>query len=288
MSPLDTQGTSELYITAATRAVAVTGAALVYRFVNLLGSRAVPLVVSTHLGADLDSWDPEIVDPLAAERAVFLLRCRGAGSSTGTVQDSVEAMAEDVAEAIRALGLSHADLFGLSMGGMVAPAVLRRAPDLVDRVILSTAGPQGGPGLTSMTGVMVRDLLGGVATFTSPTSLPFATRTPVGRQGAKAYRARLRRCRIGRDAPVTPTVLRAQLRAVARWGRTVQEARGRFTTPALIFYGDADRMVPVQNVAPLPAEFADARPAVFSDAGHGVEFQNHQAVTTATLDFLRR
>jgi|GEM_PF-4224100 len=57
----------------------------------------------------------------------------------------------------RALGLSRVDLFGLSMGEMVAQEVLRLAPDLVDKVVLAGAGPQGGPGLTRMTGVMVAD-----------------------------------------------------------------------------------------------------------------------------------
>ena len=173
----------------------------------------------THLGANLDSWDPDVVDPLAAERRVILIGYRGVGASPGAVRDQFEDMATDAIAAIRQLGLSRVDLFGLSMGGMVAQAILEQAPDLVDRVVLASTGPQGGPGMTRMTAVMVGGILSGVVTFTNPTTRLSFTRTRTGRHEAAAYQSRLKRRRTGRDKPVTPAVLRAQLRTVHQWGR---------------------------------------------------------------------
>lgn len=85
---------------APTRVLQTADADLVYRQVGEQHSGDVPLVALTHLGANLDSWDPELVDPLAENRRVILLGYRGVGASTRTVADSFEAMADDVAAAL--------------------------------------------------------------------------------------------------------------------------------------------------------------------------------------------
>ncbi|PRI10463.1 alpha/beta fold hydrolase [Leucobacter massiliensis] len=283
------QGTSNQpvrFVDASTRAVDAADATVVYRE---LGSEhgGVPLVALTHLGANLDSWDPELVDPLAQHRRVIFLGYRGVGASNGTVRDRFEEMAADAIAAIRALGLSRVDLLGLSMGGMVAQEIARQAPDLVERVVLAGTGPQGGPGLTVMTGVTVRTILRGILTFTNPTTLLFFTRTPVGREAAKAYQARLKLRRTGRDKPITPSVFRAQLRAVKRWGHQSPPASA-FTQPVLILHGDQDRMVPVGNADALLARHPGADMQIFSDSGHGVAFQNRDSVTGIITRFLRR
>jgi pimeloyl-ACP methyl ester carboxylesterase len=131
--------------------------------------------------------------------------------------------------------------------------------------------------------------LRGLVTFTNPTTLLFFTRTPVGRDAAKSYQARLKLRRIGRDKPVTSHVFRAQLRAVNRWGHQTPPASS-FTGPMLILQGDRDRMVPVGNADALldrhPDADADAR--IFADSGHGVAFQNRRSVTATVTRFLQR
>ncbi|MBO0984157.1 alpha/beta fold hydrolase [Rathayibacter sp. SD072] len=275
------------FLDAPTRRLRVRGEDVVYRDLGTARDGVPPLVALTRLGANLDSWDPEVVDPLAAERRVLLIGYRGVGGSGGGVRRSFEEAADDLIAAVGALGLERIDLFGQSMGGMVAQAVLERAPALVDRVVLASTGPEGGPGLTRMTGVMVRTILRGALTATDPTALLFFTRTPVGRRAAVEHDARLKRRRADRDRPVPLGVLRAQLQAVKRWGG--QPAPGRtFPQPALILHGDADRMVPPENTEPLRRRFDDALVIVFSDSGHGAVPQNRLAVLDAVRTFLRR
>lgn len=275
------------FVDAATRIVAAAGAEFVYR--DLSADRdGVPLVGLTHLGANLDSWDPDVVAPLATTRRVILIGYRGVGASTRAVRDRIEDMAADAIAVIRALGLSKVDLFGLSMGGMVAQAILEQAPDLVDRVVLASAGAQGGPGLTRMTGVMIRGILRGVITFTNPTTLLFFTDTHAGKHAAKAYQARLKRRHTDRDKPVTPAVFRAQLRAVNRWGHQPSELSIASAKPTLILHGDSDRMVPPGNADALRAPYPQGQVHVFPDSGHGVVFQNHRTITDLTGRFLNR
>ena len=120
------QRTAQRWVDVPTSTVSAAGADIVYRE---LGPRTgVPLVALTHLGANLDDWDPRIMDGLAEERHVVAVGYRGVGASTGQVQGSIEAMAADVVAVVEALGHERVDLFGQSMGGMVAQAVAVRAP----------------------------------------------------------------------------------------------------------------------------------------------------------------
>jgi hypothetical protein len=52
-------------------------------------------VFFNHFMGNLDDHDPAISDPFAADREVILFNNAGVASSTGTVPDSVEAMARD-------------------------------------------------------------------------------------------------------------------------------------------------------------------------------------------------
>ena len=265
--------------------IAVGGAVFAYRSFGPDTGR--PLVVLTHLAANLDSWDPRVVHGLAQDRRVVAIGYRGVGDSSGEVRSSIAEMATDMIDVIRALGLNRVDLFGLSMGGMVAQALISQAPDLVDRLILAGSGPTGGPGLTRITGVMIRGALRSAVTFTDPKILLVFTRSPASRRAGRDYIARLAERTTGRDAPVTPGVYRAQLSAVKKWGTS---APGTLATggPVMIVHGDTDRMVPPANAYSLARLLQAASVTVFPDSGHGVVFQNHDAIVAAAREFLRR
>ena len=271
---------------AMTRSLHVGGVEIAYR--ELGSSEGIPLITLNHLGANLDDWDPRIIDGLATDRRVIMLGYRGVGRSGGQVRDSIEQMAADVIAAVRALGLRRFDLFGLSMGGMVAQEVVRQAPELVARLILISSGPAGGPALTEMTRVMVGGTVRASLAFADPKERLFFTRSAVGKKAGHDYRGRLREREADRDGRVALGVLRAQLSAVHRWGEVPLPTVARFGGPVLILHGDSDRMVPVGNVTALARVFPAAEVTVFPDAGHGVVFQNHLEIVVAVRAFLHR
>src|SRR5881227_3618368 len=120
-----TQATSNTtWKTAPTHAVNAGGVKFAYR--QLGPSRGVPVVFLTHLAAVLDNWDPRVVDGIAAEHHVITFDNRGVGASSGTVPDTIEAMANDAVAFIRALGFDQVDLLGFSMGGMIAQVIALR------------------------------------------------------------------------------------------------------------------------------------------------------------------
>lgn len=277
---------AQYYVDAPTRTVAASGVRFAYRE---LGPRTgVPLVLLTHLGANLDGWDPRVVDGLAQDRHVIAVDYRGVGGSTGRVRDSIGEMADDVVAVIRALGHDRVDMFGLAIGGMVAQAVAERAPGLIDRLVLAAAGPAGGPGLAAAGRVTITTGLRAALTFNDPKTLLFFTATATGKRSARAYLARLKERTTGRDKPVTPGTYRAQLTALRRWGQQAPAELASAVGQVFIAQGDSDRLVPAANATELARVFPGATVTVYPDSGHGVVFQYHREFVYAAREFLRR
>lgn len=287
MTVADT-GDALRFETTPTQVLSGPAGGIAVRFVGQTAAPGVPLVALTHLGGNLDSFDPEVVDPLAGDRRVVLVGYSGVGASDGPLRDSIEDMAADVIAVVRTLGFERVDLLGLSMGGMVAQEISDQAPELVDHLVLAGSGPAGGPGLTRLTGVMVRGILTGIITRTDPTVRLFFTRTRSARRAAAAYRSRLARRTRARDTPVGIGVFRAQLRAVRRWGdRHWSPSPSAFTGPVLVLHGDSDRMVPATNAEALRDRYPQATIRIFPDSGHGVVSQNRTDIVTAVRQLLR-
>jgi len=61
------------------------------------------------------------------------------------------AIAADIIAFVKALGLKEIDLFGFSIGGMVAQQVVLDAPELVRRILLAGTGPSSGEGMQEFT-----------------------------------------------------------------------------------------------------------------------------------------
>ena len=109
------------YKNAPTRIVTAGGVEFAYR--ELGPKTGTPVIFLTHLAANLDNWDPRVVDGIAAKHRVITFDNRGVGASTGTVPDTVEAMAHDAVTFIRALGFEQVDILGFSLGGMIAQVI---------------------------------------------------------------------------------------------------------------------------------------------------------------------
>ena len=136
-----TGAASHTWQNAPTHTINAGGVEFAYR--QLGPSSGVPVVFLTHLAAVLDNWDPRVVDGIAAKHRVITFDNRGVGASSGATPTTIEEMASDTVTFIRALGFDQVDLFGLSMGGMIAQVVAQQQPQLVRKMILAGTGPAG-------------------------------------------------------------------------------------------------------------------------------------------------
>jgi len=138
------------YAEAPARTITAGGVTYAYRELGPKGG--IPVIFFVHLAANLDNWDPRIIDPIARDHHVIAFDNRGVGATTGQVPDSIEGMADDAYAFIRTLGFDHVDIFAFSMGGMVAQDLVVKHPDLVRKLVLTGTGPRGGKDMDKVVG----------------------------------------------------------------------------------------------------------------------------------------
>ncbi|MEK8047852.1 alpha/beta fold hydrolase [Ideonella margarita] len=247
-----------------------------------------PVILLNHLAAVLDDWDPRVVDGLAATRHVIVFDNRGVGASTGSPANAMEQMADDAILFIDATGFRQVDLFGFSMGGMIAQEVALKRPQLVRRMILAGTGPAGGEGISTVAGVANYDMLRGLLTGQDPKQYLFFTRTARGIEAGKAFLARLKERSQDRDQEIAVAAYVAQLQALNAWGRKAPADLSTITQPVLIVNGDDDRMVPTSNSVDLARRLPNSTLLIYPDAGHGGVFQHHADFLPKAIAFLSR
>lgn len=269
---------------ASTKSVSAEGIPFVYRELGI--NSGVPVIFLNHLAANLDNWDPRVVDGIAAKRRVITFDNRGVGATPGKTPDTVEAMAKDAIAFIRALGFDQVDLFGFSLGGFVSQVIALQEPALVRKIILAGTGPAGGEGIVNVTKISYLDTVKALATFKDPKELLFFTRTADGKSQAKAFVKRLKERTDNRDKAIALRAFQTQLKAIHKWGFEPPADLSRIQHHVLVANGDDDRMVPTSNSYDLARRLPNATLRIYPDAGHGGIFQFHERFVCEALEFL--
>jgi pimeloyl-ACP methyl ester carboxylesterase len=273
--------------TAPTRSIKGGDVTFAYRELGTHNS-GVPVVCLIHLAAVLDNWDPRVIDGLAAHHHVVAFDNRGIGASSGSPATSMEQMAKDTIAFIRAMGFEKVDLFGFSLGGMIAQEIVQMSPHLVRKLIITGTGPAGGEGISKVGRVTYIDMLKGYLTFQDPKQFLFFTRTPSGIRAGKEFLARLKERTEDRDKEITVSALLAQLKALRRWGAKEPADLSKIHHPVLVANGDSDRMVPSKNTYDLARRLPNSELIIYPDSGHGAVFQFHADFVPKVLAFLAR
>ncbi len=277
-------GSSGTWKSVPTRFVDVGGTKFAYR--QLGPDTGVPIIFLNHLAAELDRWDPRVVDGIATSRCVIVFNNRGVGSSEGSTPNSVSAMARDARAFIRALGHEQVDLLGFSLGGFVSQVIALEAPELVRKIILAGTGPAGGPGIDKVPSITIRAIIKAGLTFKHPEYYLFFTKSPNGRRAARDFLQRLKERAVHRDKAVSIRAFIAQLKAIHAWGRQEPADLSRVHHPVLVANGDQDKMVPSINSTNLARRMPHTELVLYEDAGHGGIFQYHEAFVKKALAFL--
>jgi pimeloyl-ACP methyl ester carboxylesterase len=243
-----------------------------------LGEGDVPLVLLQHFRGNLDNWDPALIDALAADRQVVTFDNVGVGATSGTTPDTIEAMARGAIAFIDALGLQRVDLLGFSIGSFVAQEIALIRPDLLRRVVLASAAPQGAAGMHGWAPEVI-------AAVGSPETSPegyisvFFAPTDTSRAAGQEAAGRIFGGRAAnRDEPTTWQTRQAQYDAVCTWGipnHSLLERVGAIDVPVLVANGDSDPMILPRYSYLLAGLLPDARLTIYPDSAHGFLFQHH-------------
>jgi pimeloyl-ACP methyl ester carboxylesterase len=286
MSTLSSDPVITSYAQAPARTITAGGVTYAYR--ELGPKRGIPVIFFVHLAANLDDWDPLIVDPIAKDHHVIAFDNRGVGASSGQVPDSVEAMADDAHTFIRALGFHQVDIFSFSLGGFVAQALVIEHPDLVRKLVLTGTGPAGGKDIDKVAGTTYYDILRAALTRSDPKEFLFFNRNATGKPAARAFVNRLKERTVDRDAPISAKAFQTQLKAIKKWGRSAPADLSKVSQRTLIANGDNDRMVPSVLSEDMYRRIPGSELLIYPDSGHGGIFQFHDKFAPVAVEFLDR
>lgn len=268
----------------------VEAGGITYAYRRFGAGHGTPLVFLQHLRGSMDYWDPDVTDGLGATRPVILFDNAGVGLSSGTTPDTFEALGDNAATFIRALGLSRVDVLGFSIGGHTAQALVLRHPDLVRRLVIAGSKPRAGK--NEGTAADVLDVAGrhDVSTLEDFLYLFFAP-SDASQAAGRAFWARRHRRTAEPDAQTTRQTFEAQRAAIIEWasprGEPLHEL-GSITAPTLVVNGSCDIMCPTVNSYLMAQRIPDAQLIVYPDSGHGSLFQYPQTFVAHVTEFLDR
>ncbi|WP_051548088.1 alpha/beta fold hydrolase [Sneathiella glossodoripedis] len=273
--------------TAPTRYIEVSDTKIAYRILN--EGAGIPLVLLPRFRATMDDWDPNFLDYIAQTRSVVLFDNFGVGRSEGNSSDTIQGMANDAAQIIRALDLSKVDVLGWSMGGMVTYALAMQHENLVRKAIsagstpglIATSSP-----MSEKVGTIVRKPVNDTDDFL----YLFFPDTEEGRKLGLTHLTRLNKRSEPTSPPVSAETFMTQAKAVIVW-RTQTGAYPTLNsvkTPFLIANGEDDVMIPAEDSRVAAKALPGSELKIYPNAGHGFLFQDDINFAVDVVDFLSK
>lgn len=221
-----------------------------------------PLLLVMGLGLSGRYWS-RWIDLLSPSFRVITLDNRGTGrSSAPRAPFRVADMADDAAAVLADAGAPRAQVFGVSMGGMIAQELALRHPARVGSLVLAATTPGGLRAyvdMLSVAQVLARSF------FLSPAEsgrllVPYLTPS----RDLSFFQEWVA---IGRSEPRPPA--RGPLLQLLACGMFSSAARlRRVEAPALVLAGDQDKIIPCAHSERLAALLPRAEFHVLKDTGH--------------------
>jgi 3-oxoadipate enol-lactonase len=238
-----------------------------------------PLLLIMGLSYPSYMWH-RIRPALAKSYRTIALDNRGVGQSDvprGVY--SIPLMTSDAAAVLDAAGVGSAQVFGVSMGGMIAQEFALQYPKRTRSLILGSTA-FGGPH----------------AVQAEPAALQTLTRRGMTPEEAKEaiipfiYDPTTARERIDEDMAIrmkwypTPEGYLGQLQGILGWESYSRLAQ--ITAPTLVIHGQTDRLIPAANAELIAERIPNAKLVLIPNAGHIFETDQTGAALHAILDFL--
>jgi pimeloyl-ACP methyl ester carboxylesterase len=237
-----------------------------------------PLVTLQHFRGNLDSWDPALIDALAAGRPVITFDNRGVAATSGRTPSTMAQMALDAIDFIDALDIGEVDLLGFSIGSFLAQEIALIRPASVRKVVLASSAPKGASGMHGWAPAVI-GAVGKPETSGEEYLSVFFAGSDASRAAGREVLGRLFGARTAdRDADVSWQTRLAQYDAVCRWGEpshSLLERVSAIDKPVFVANGDSDPMILPRYSYLLAGLIPGARLKIYPDSAHGFLFQHH-------------
>ena len=232
------------------------------------------------LGATAESWQLQIPALNAAGYRTVAIDQRGFGQSTypgGGM--SIADMAGDAIALLQHLGISSADVIGISMGGTVAQQLTLNAPKMVNRLVLiNTFAKIRAEGIGQWFYFALRMAL--VHTL----GVEKQAKVVSERLFPEPEQAELREMLRSQIAQADPRGYRAAMRALARFN--IENRLSEIQSPTLVITGSEDTTVSPHDQQALAERISQAQQVTIQGAGHPLTVSHPQKVNEILLNFL--
>lgn len=240
--------------------------------------RGEPIVLLHAFPLSSAMWEDQI-EALATRFRVIAPDLRGFGSSArGQGLASLDQAADDLAALLDSLGLAQVTLVGLSMGGYIAFAVLRRHPALVARLVLADTRA----GADSAEGRQGRESSAQLAERAGAPAIAEQMLPKLLSAGASAdVRDEVRKIILAND----PAGIAAAQRAMA--ARPDSAALlASLAIPTLIIVGSEDTLTPPSEAEAMQRAIAGSRLLTLAGAGHLANLEAPDEFSAAIEEFV--
>ncbi len=225
-------------------------------------------------------WAP-LAERLSGSRRMIAFDNRGSGRSSVTPGPySTALLAADAVALLDHLGIERADVFGMSLGGMIAQELTLARPERVDRLVLGCThcGVSHAARMPSATGRAF-------AMETDDWELRMRSLAPFafarGVDGEILDRFVEKKSRDVQD----PAGYQAEIDAVRH--HDALDRLGTIGAPTLVITGDDDQVIPGASSEVLAERIPDARLEVIAGAGHLFFLERPEETLRLLEDFLR-
>jgi pimeloyl-ACP methyl ester carboxylesterase len=239
-----------------------------------------PLLLIMGLGYSHEMWHR--TTPLVSKHfRTILFDNRGVGQSDVPAGPyPIATMAADAAAVLDAAGVNSADVYGVSMGGMIAQEFTIRYPQRVRKLILGCTACGGPKVVRADQEVNQALMMRGNMTVEQGIELmvPYI------------YDAGTPRARIDEDLAIRrATYPRAeaymyQLQGILSWES--YSRLDQINAPTLVIHGETDRLVPPGNGKLIAESMAGSKLVMLPHASHLYMTDQPEASHTAVMDFL--
>jgi 3-oxoadipate enol-lactonase len=245
-----------------------------------------PLILIMGYGSHGGLWGA-IQDKLAKEYRVIVFDNRGTGrSDKPEIPYTAKMMAGDVVGLLDVLGIGAANVFGVSMGGMIAQEFALNYPERLDNLILGCT------------------FCGGTRAVSNPEAAAFLSDPELAKLSeedkARAWipwswnkefvennsAAIEQFVAIASEYPTPPQALVSHGNVIMT--HDTYDRLADIKAPTLVIAGSEDRLIPFENSKLLASRIPDAELAIIENAGHGFFTDSAEKARKIVLDFLRR
>jgi len=255
------------------------------------GDKGTPVILVHGLGGSIENWVRNI-DALAQRHRVYALDLKGFGRTDKTpLLRDLDELTQFIGDFMEAQHIAKASLVGNSMGGGLVLSLAIQSPQKVDKLVLVDNAGMGREVITDFKVVSI-PVLGELLSRTSRKSVANLWRKIVFDPSLVTEKLveetyKLATLPGAKKALLATARAGINIRGQRRRGiRPLMEAAAKIGVPALIIWGQQDKIIPVAHAHIAVKTIPHARLEIFDNCGHMPQLEYPDKFNAMVLDFL--